>query len=155
MPLPRKWVEQIHARLLVRYGSPWLSLYKDIDPELVIADWAGALNGFGGAAITHALEHLPDDSPPNAAQFSKMCMRGPQSQAPALPWPEPDPAVAVRVLQSINRVARHEDPLAWACRLKDREENHGGKLTNGLGMTAAHRTMWRAAIANGQADAQP
>ena len=145
--LARNWVETIHTRLLVRYGSAWIALYRGIDAELVIADWAEALNGFGGAAIRHALECLPDDAPPNAAQFARMCMRGPQSQAPALSWPDPDPAVAAQVLQGFNPSARQEDPLAWAYRLKDREENHGGKLTNGRGMTAAQRTMWRAAIA--------
>jgi hypothetical protein len=121
----------------------------------VIADWAEALNGFGGAAIKHALACMPDDAPPNAAQFARMCMRGPQSQSPALEWSAPDAAVVAQVLQGLNRATFHEAPLAWAYRLKDREENHDGKLQNGRGMTAAQRTMWRAAIANGQADAQP
>lgn len=138
MSLSRSWVEKIHARLLVRYGSPWINLYRDIDPELVIADWADALNGFGAEAIKHALECLPDDAPPNAAQFAKMCMRGPQTQAPALPWPIADPAMVATVLAGIKPPPQR-DMKQWARDLHAREER-GDRLTK------AQRDTWRQAV---------
>lgn len=144
MPLDRRWVENIHARLLVRYGSPWINLYRDIDPKLVISDWAEALNGFGPEAIRYALGCLPDDAPPNAAQFAKLCMRGPQSQAPALTWEKAaDAAIVAQVMDGIKPAAdRHR--LQWARDLKARDVA-GGKLT------LAQRTMYRDALRIGSA----
>jgi hypothetical protein len=124
--------------MLVRYGSPWINLYRDIDPELVIADWADALNGFGAEAIKHALECLPDDAPPNAAQFSSLCKRGPQSQAPALPWPPANPEMVATVMAGIKPPPLR-DMRQWARDLKAREER-GDRLTQ------AQRTMWREAL---------
>jgi hypothetical protein len=138
MPLHRDWVEKIHTRLLARYGSAWISLYRDIDPALVVADWAEALNGFGAEAIRHALSCLPDDAPPNAAQFARLCMRGPQSQAPVLPWPTPDPAMVARVMSGIKRPAQR-NPRQWVHDLKAREER-------GDNLTQAQRDMWRTAL---------
>lgn len=145
MPAPRNWIEKIHTRLLSRYGSAWINQYRDIDPELVIADWADCLNGFGAEAIHHALECLPDDAPPNAAQFARLCMRGPQSQAPALPWPAADPAVVAAVMGALKPPPK-SDPKDWACRLQDREINHRGVLESGRRMTQAQRDLWRAAV---------
>lgn len=138
MPLERNWVERIHTRMLARYGSAWIGVYRDIDPELVIADWADRLNGFGSDAIRYALECLPDDAPPNAAQFARLCVRGPQSQAPLLPWPKADPAVVTQVLAGIAKPVTRT-PRQWAHDLKAREER-------GERLTQAQRDMWRTAL---------
>lgn len=138
MPLARRWVEAIHARLLVRYGAKWIAQYRDIDPELVIADWADALNGFGDKRIRHALDNLPDDNPPNAAQFARLCARGPSSQAPTLPWPKADPAMVETVLAGIKPPPLR-DMKQWARDLQAGEAR-GDRLTK------AQREMWRAAI---------
>ena len=135
MPLERSWVERIHTRMLVRYGSQWIGLYRDIDPELVIADWAAELNGFGATAITHAFQVLPDDAPPNAAQFARLCMRGPQSQAPALAWPPANPEVAALALASFKR-PESINARQWAIDLREREQR-------GLQLTQAQREMLR------------
>lgn len=72
MGLDLHWVERIHARLLVRYGTRWTSMYAGIDPELVKADWSEHLSGMSGESINYALKNLPDDFPPNAAQFRRI-----------------------------------------------------------------------------------
>lgn len=136
MPLNRDWVERIHTRLLARYGSAWIGLYRGIDPALIASDWADALNGFGAASIAHALTVLPDDAPPNAAQFARLCMRGPQSQAPALPRPPADPEVAAQALAAIKRPDAL-NPRQWAVDLRERKRN-------GLKLTQAQREMLRA-----------
>jgi len=138
MPLDRNWVERIHTRLLARYGSAWIGRYRDIDPELVIADWADALNGFGAAAIKYAFECLPDDHPPNSAQFARLCLRGPQNQAPALPWPAAHPEIVATVMAGIKPPPTR-GMKQWARDLQTRE-------ANGDRLTLAQRTMWRAAV---------
>ena len=137
MPQARDWIERIHTRMLGRYGSGWVNLYRGVEREMVIADWCEALNGFGAETIRHALECLPDDHPPNAAQFARLCMRGPQSQAPALPWPQADPAMVATVLAGIKPPPQRA-LKQWARDL-ERREMAGDRLT------AAQRTMWRAA----------
>lgn len=86
--LASNWVDSIHSRLLVRYGSRWVNLYASIDPELVKADWAEVLSGVTSDGIKHALDHLPVDAPPNAAQFRSACIRVPVKAPPALPAPQ-------------------------------------------------------------------
>ncbi len=41
--LQAAWVEQIHARLLARYGSAWTAKWQGIDPAIIRADWAREL----------------------------------------------------------------------------------------------------------------
>jgi hypothetical protein len=72
MPLSKQYVDQIFARMLVRYGVAWLRMWDGIDMDAVKADWAETLAGFGAATIRHALDHLPE-RPPNAMQFRDVC----------------------------------------------------------------------------------
>ena len=38
MPLPLRFVKEIHARLAVRYGSAWVSKWAGVDQEAIEAD---------------------------------------------------------------------------------------------------------------------
>lgn len=81
MSLPNAWVDRIHARLLVRYGAAWIRKWEGVPMEAVKADWGEVLAHVSPAAVAHALDHLPDDAPPNAVQFRALCAASPkQSQ---------------------------------------------------------------------------
>lgn len=79
--LPKQSVDQIFARLLVRYGATWIRMWDDIDMEAVKADWAEVLGHCSREQIRHALEHLPDVRPPNAMQFRDLCGSLPRQSA--------------------------------------------------------------------------
>ena len=72
MPLPLPYVERIHQRLLVRYGSAWVSKWAGVDQAAIQADWAEVLDGMKPEAIKAALAHLPEDFPPTATAFRKL-----------------------------------------------------------------------------------
>lgn len=98
--------EQIHARLLVRYGAQWIRMWDGIDPAAVRADWAEQVGYFGREAIQHALEHLPPDRPPNAAQFKALCLAAPRRpvyEPPGLERPDPTPEDKSRVREMLAR----------------------------------------------------
>lgn len=92
-------VDQVHARLLVRYGSQWIRLYEGIDPQAVKADWIEQIGGIRVEAVKHALENLPTDRPPNAGRFKALCMeyRAPDQHHQALPRPKATPEDRERV----------------------------------------------------------
>jgi hypothetical protein len=112
MALNRKWIDQIFARLSVRYGSAFLGRWTNagIDLELVKADWAEELAGFerNPEALKHALQHLPVE-PPNVMQFRALANGAPPPELPRLPEPKADPERVQRALQAarlgIKRVA--------------------------------------------------
>lgn len=85
MPLDSAWVDQIHARLLVRYGSHWRAMFAGIDPDAVKADWAQSLAGMTAAAIRYALDNLPEDRPPTVAVFKRLCLQGLERPDPYTP----------------------------------------------------------------------
>jgi hypothetical protein len=101
-------VDQIFARLLVRYGAQWIRMWEGIDPAAVKADWMEALSGRSGDSIRYALEHLPPDRPPNAGQFLALCMefRRPEVQPKELPRPEATPADKARVRAMLAKARR-------------------------------------------------
>ena len=72
MPLPLPYVERIHQRLTVRYGSAWLSKWAGIDQAAIQADWADELDGMSNEAIKATLANLPRDFPPTATAFRKL-----------------------------------------------------------------------------------
>ncbi len=140
MALSESWIDRIHARMLVRYGVAWMRMWEGIDPGAVKADWAEELDGFAinPDAIKHALDHLPPDRPPNAAQFKALCMTAPRFAPKALPAPKADPAVVAAAMARI-KPPPGRDPKAWAHELRSREER-GDRLT------ITQKTMWRAAL---------
>lgn len=72
MPLPLPYVERIHQRLTVRYGSGWLSKWAGIDQADIQADWAEELDGMTPDSIKAALANLPPEFPPTATAFRKL-----------------------------------------------------------------------------------
>jgi len=139
MSLDLRWVDAIHAKLLVRYGSQWLNLWAGVPPELVKADWAEELAAYGPhpEAIKHALDNLPVDKPPTVAQFRLLCRNSPKMAPPALPAPVADPKIVAAVKQAL--APKKEDPKDWARALRKRE-NACGRLT------ITQRAMWREAL---------
>lgn len=108
--LPDSWVDTLFARLTARYGVAFQRQYADIDPAVVKADWARALDGLPGDAIKRALDRLPADRPPNAGQFRRLCVDAIPGEAyrvyKALPAPTPvAPEAARRRLAEIRRRA--------------------------------------------------
>lgn len=72
MPLPLPYVERIHHRLLVRYGSAWMAKWAGVDQSAMQVDWADQLDGMSADAIKAALANLPPEFPPTCAQFRKL-----------------------------------------------------------------------------------
>ena len=74
--LPKQSVDQIFARMLVRYGAAWLRMWEGIDMEAVKADWAEVLGRCSRDTIVYALDRLPE-RPPTATQFRDICAQMP------------------------------------------------------------------------------
>lgn len=140
MPLQSRWVEEVLARLQVRYGTRWSSLWQGIDPELIKADWAEQLDGMAPENIRKALSSLPDDFPPTATAFRKLGHI--RAEAEVLALPAPDPAGIKRIATAMTAAQGcTESPAEWMARL-DRDVRAG---------TASHsrREHHRIATANG------
>ena len=138
VPLPEKWITSLFARLQVRYGSSWSNKWLGIDPADVQADWAEMLAGYAKSpeSISHGLDNLPPDIPPNAAQFAALCRNAPRYQPLRIEAPRGDPTAALMALRALARPKGH-NPKAWAYRLRDRDQKT---------LTGAQRSMWRAAL---------
>jgi hypothetical protein len=102
MGLDAKWVERLHTRLAVRYGSRWTGMWEGIDPALVRADWADVLDGLTAESIGYALEHLPSEFPPTAQAFRALCMRAPAKAAAQLPAPAVEPGFVDEVMARLQ-----------------------------------------------------
>lgn len=119
MPLPLRYVDEIHARLMVRYGSAWAAKWAGFDATMmqaVKADWAEELSDMSPAAIRRALESLPAEFPPTATAFRKLGQDGPprpELAAPALPAPKSpnlaDKAAQVRAHFGLRRKPQELD----------------------------------------------
>lgn len=72
MPYPLRFVKEIHARLMVRYGSAWATKWAGVDQAALEADWAEVLDGMPTDAVKAALANLPADFPPTATMFRKL-----------------------------------------------------------------------------------
>lgn len=147
MALESRWVDAIHARLLVRYGTRWINLWAGIPEEAVKADWAAELHGLGGDAITHALQHLPPEFPPTVAQFKALALGRSEPPLKALSAPKPDPQVVAQIVAKAKTIGAGCIGKEWAHRLREREER-------GERLPAASRAMWRAALAEGDSPSE-
>lgn len=138
MSLDSRWVDAIHARLLVRYGSAWLNMWAGVSPELVKADWAEQLAFFADhpEAIKNALDNLPADKPPTVVQFRMLC-RIPEVLPIARAVEIVDPVVLAAVRKAV--APKTESPKDWARRLRQKERACER-------LTWAQRAMWRAAL---------
>lgn len=139
MPLSSAWVDRIHARLMVRYGSAWFRMWEGVEPETVKADWANALDRMPAEAITYALDHLPPDYPPSVGQFRALCNQRPLEPYRALPAPTPDKEKVAAEVAKLQTLKQEIGSTDWAKSLEQREKA-GDKLTE------AQRLAWRRAI---------
>ena len=120
-----KVIDRVFARLLVRYGAQWLRQWEGVDMDAVKAEWANELGGYANNlnAIGYGLDNLPQDFPPNVAQFKAICNRRPEPATLAIEPPPVNPAVAKKALDSFAG-AGLETPAEWMGRL-DREVRAG------------------------------
>ena len=146
--LELRYVDRIHTRLLARYGSKWINLYAGVDAEIVKADWCEQLARVQPDAIRYALDNLPADSPPNAAQFRALCNRMPSNPAAALLAAPVEPPQPERVAAIVGKLA--DKPATGKTPAQQCAENirriareRGGKLS------AAQRRMLEAMAAAG------
>lgn len=116
MPLPLPYVERIHMRLTVRYGSAWLSKWSGVDQAAIQADWANELDGMSDESIKAALANLPPDFPPTCTAFRKLGElaqhRIPDAREVLLLRDErggtkPSPEIRARLLAIAGRVVRN------------------------------------------------
>ena len=96
MSLPSSWVENIFTKLTLIYGRKFLDQWAGIDIEAVKEDWAHELSGLAQspAALSYALQNLPEGKPPTVLEFRATCRRMPGEVFQALPQQRIDPAIA-------------------------------------------------------------
>lgn len=132
----------------LHYGSKLDSMWSGVKPEELRAHWANELAGFQDMpeAIGHALDNLPESFPPTLGEFKKLCLSVPRKVAFELPPPKANDSFVASIFQKVKDAPKESDPKAWAYRLRARERACER-------LTAAQRTMWRAAL-NEDAGAQ-
>jgi len=141
MPLPFPFVERIHQRLQVRYGSAWVAKWAGIDQAEIQADWADALDGMSVESIRKAFESLPPDFPPTATAFRALG-HIPEERQPAPQLPPPDPVGMKRIAGALGSVVNHQEtPAEWMQRL--RRDVEAGNASR------ARKEHYRIAVANG------
>ena len=146
--LPSSWVDELFARLSVRYGRAFLAQYGDLDAAAVKADWATELGGFRHQpeAIKHALENLPADKPPTVGQFRYIARGVPLPSPLALTEPRAPmpPEVAVVVAQSRRETADERTPAQVCLDNIIRIATSRGRMSVAQrGFTKTCRTMLR------------
>lgn len=145
--LPESWVDSIFKKLTVRYGQQFLGRWAGVDMSDVKADWAEQLGGFIARpdCIAWALDRLPLDKSPTAAQFRELANSKPEhDEKPKLDWKRgPIPA---NVMQELDRLkeplevkSQYAGPKGWAYRMRDRE-------ASGVNLPMYSRRAWREAI---------
>ena len=141
MPLPLPYVERIHKRLAVRYGSAWLSKWAGIEQADLQADWAEQLDGMTPESIIKALANLPPDFPPTATAFRALGVIA-EEHKPAPQLPAPDPVGMKRIAGALGAVVNHQEtPSEWMERL--RRDVEAGNASR------ARKEHYRIAVANG------
>jgi hypothetical protein len=106
MPLSSRFVDEIHMRLAVRYGSAWLAKWQGVEIAAVKADWAEQLDGMRPENIRKALDNLPPDFPPTCTAFRSLgVIRHEAEEFKALPAPEASPAVVKAAVAKLRRLS--------------------------------------------------
>lgn len=82
-PLADNVIDRLFSSLIVRYGSPFVDRWRDIDLAVVKQDWARQLAGFGKNldALKFGLDHLPE-KPPTVLEFRKIANAAPGQYDP-------------------------------------------------------------------------
>jgi hypothetical protein len=129
MPLPLRFVKEIHARLAVRYGSAWVSKWAGVDQEAIEADWAEQLAGMEPAEIKKALAALPHDFPPTAPAFRALGLIR-EEHKPAALLPAPDKAGLARIAKAMATGLQRQD-VPLTTRAKECLDNLRAKVKAG------------------------
>jgi hypothetical protein len=131
LPLPT--IEDLFGRLGLVYGKSFLEQYVGYNLQAVKVNWAETLAGLHTEAIEWAMDRLPEERPPNALAFRRLCMQYPEpAQPPAPPTgPRPVPAhVRSKVAQlAIPLVDNRPEDVKIAYRILYRHRNEGVRLT--------------------------
>ncbi len=127
-----RWVDRLHERLAVRYGSAWLRMWDGVPVEAVKADWQRELAEIfarNPKAIAHALDHLPE-FPPNVEKFKALCIGAPQQfKALETSCVKADPERLHKVMSDISDT-KPAGTAAALCAEKLRAiKDRGGRLT--------------------------
>jgi hypothetical protein len=112
MALSPALLDNLFAKLGVRYGAAFLRQWPDVDIAHIKADWAEVLDGFHRADVLYALQYLAV-LPPNALQFRDICRRAPRADVLALEdnATPADPARVAAVVAELRKPdARVESP---------------------------------------------
>jgi hypothetical protein len=123
--LPQDWVDEIFARLTIRYGRTFLNRWEGIDLDLVKADWAQELAGFKNwpDAIKWALAHMDPDRPPTVTMFRDIAQKAPTPERQRLDAPQADPDLVKTELAKLDKApGSKKDPKDWARRIIGRHE---------------------------------
>lgn len=138
-PNPR-WVDRLFARLAVRYGTAWQRMWLGIDPGAVQADWASVLGTLferNPQALVYGLDHLPEDRPPTATAFLRLCLSAPDSTPRlAAPTSAPDPDFAEMVHKRIGEAAKTDSHRSKSAVCA---ANLRRKMADGFRLTPAQR----------------
>lgn len=128
-PLPTPWVDAIFSKLAVRYGTAFTDRWRDVDVNLVKADWARELGGFRSRpdCIAHALESLPPVKAPTVSEFRSIANGAPE-KARQLPPPKATPEVIAKAMRSPTTNPDKPNPKDWARAILARH-NAGERLT--------------------------
>ena len=121
LPLPDNWIDALFARLTGLYGNRFTNMWTGIDAPLVRQTWASELAGMRPESIKYALDHLPEDFPPTALQFKKLCFMSPERP---MVIAHDVPAQPDRIRDAMAKLTKPEPHgmKEWAYRLKARHE---------------------------------
>lgn len=114
------WLDDLLAKLTVRYGRAFADQWRDMDPAYVKADWAEVLAGFRDQpeAIAFAIENLPD-KPLNATQFRNLARQCPMRELMRLADPKAPMPDRVQAEIDKAKVRGNLDPRSPAQKVAD------------------------------------
>ena len=116
--IPLRYVEEIHKRLAIRYGSRWHSMWAGIAQPDLQDDWRRQLGSMGPENIRKALESLPPDYPPTATAFVQLGSIRREHEA-FVALPPPDPAGLKRIAEALKPAVQPlKSPGEYMRRLK-------------------------------------
>lgn len=115
--MPQAWIDRLFERLSIRYGEAFSRQYEGLKTADVKADWIAVLgrHGCNRAALVYAMDNLPADRPPNAAQFRALCNGLPVRAPLALPRAtvKADPNRVASITEKLRTAMANRSNRAW------------------------------------------
>lgn len=109
-PASSELIAKLFARLQVRYGHRWVSLYPSEEmTRIAAAEWAHGLAEYSLEEIAHGLRTWRGEWPPNLPEFQNACrerVKACHRHYQALPPPEPDRGKALHQLEQMRSALR-------------------------------------------------